>query len=445
MVRIMLCAGSSMLSRVWRCITDNGLQGWQLDLLRCYATVPKRLAALQHLPQESAWRQAVVRYDRRLWEHLPDEASAWQDDDSVADESKEAPDDAPRQCDADLQSLSASVAVQVACYVSVSTATGDAPAHDVTAAQDVLVAIAKLTEELQLLTSVALQHREKAEARLALARQQQHAMQALDRAVRQAQTDVEVAVARVHAAATGTERSVVDDAVHRRRTAVEAATTAVQRAVDECTRSGMTEADVSNCAPGAAAQTLLVQLRRDADTGDLVQELADVRCCQVGGSWGVERQRFTPHVRRVWRLVRCDMLQRLYKELTALFEVEDAESDAKIAFERLNKKKLRRTAHVTDSDVRAGQEAIARAHANVLKCKSRVDDVVEMLSAFQAAAFPEVAFHMFVWGTGWCLPQLVTIVACLCGQCWCDDASRCRHQSLRPGPSPHVRVVGSPH
>ena len=96
------------------------------------------------------------------------------------------------------------------------------------------------------------------------------------------------------------------------------------------------------------------------------------------------------------------MLQRLYKELTALFEVEDAESDAKIAFERLNKKKLRRTAHVTDADVQAGQEASTRAHANVLKCKSRVDDVVEMLSAFQAAAFPEVSFHMFVWGTGWC-------------------------------------------
>jgi len=288
--------GSAFISVA--CTTGNGLHDWQLQLLRCYATVPERLAALQHLPQESPWRQAVVRYDRRLWEHLPDEASAWQDDDSaVADESKEASDDAPRQCGADLQSLSASVAVQVACYVNVSTATGDATPHDVTAAQDVLVAITKLSEELRLLTSVALQHREKAEARLTLARQQQHAMHALDRAVRQAQTDVEVAVARVHAAAAGTERDVLDDAVHRRRTALEAATTAVQSAVDECTRSDMTEADVSSCAPGAAAQALLVRLRRDAETGDLVQELAEVRCWQVGGSWGVEGRRLT--LRRV--------------------------------------------------------------------------------------------------------------------------------------------------
>jgi len=264
------------------CTTGNGFNDWQLQLLHCDATVPERLAALQHLPQESPWRQAVVRYDRRLWEHLPDEASAWQDDDSaVADESKEAPDDAPHQSGADLQSLSASVAVQVACYVNVATATSDATPHDVTAAQDVLVAITKLSEELQLLTSVALQHREKAEARLALARQQQHAMHALDQAVRQAQTDVEVAVARVHAAAAGTERDVLDDAVHRRRTVVEAATAAVQGAVDECTGSGMTEADVSSCAAGAAAQALLVELRRDAETSDLVQKAVEVRCCQV--------------------------------------------------------------------------------------------------------------------------------------------------------------------
>mgnify|MGYP006902790133 CR=1 FL=1 len=98
-------------------------------------------------------------------------------------------------------------------------------------------------------------------------------------------------------------------------------------------------------------------------------------------------------------------LQRLYEDLTALFEAEDAESDAKIAFERLNKKKVRKTAHVTASDLDAGQEAMTRTHSNVLKCKSRVDDVVEMLTAFQAAAFPEVSFHMFVgqhWLAGGC-------------------------------------------
>jgi len=381
-------------------VTDNGLHAWQCHLLHSAATVPQRLAALEYLPQESAWRQAVVRYDRRLWEHLPDEASLWRDYESpIANESKEAPDNAPGQCGADLQSLSASVAVEVACYVNVATATRDATAHDVTAAQDVLVAITKLSDELQMLTAVALQHREKAEARLALAQQQQCAIQALDQTVRQAQTDVEVAVARVHAAVVGTKRSNVDDAVRRRRAVVASATTAVQGAVDECTGSGMTEAELSSCAPGAAARALLVQLRRDADTSDLVQELVEVRCRRsVCVPRSTERQRLT--VMGTWLSFLFCMLQRLYKDLTTLFEAEDAETDARFAFVRLNKKKVRQTAHVTESDLVAGQDTITRTHSSVLKCKARVGDVVEMLTAFQAASFPEVSFHMSVWGTG---------------------------------------------
>jgi len=90
------------------------------------------------------------------------------------------------------------------------------------------------------------------------------------------------------------------------------------------------------------------------------------------------------------------LVQRLYKELAALFKVEDAESRARFAFERVNNQKKRRTAHVTDADVTAGQQAITRTHANVLERKSRVEDVVEMLTAFQAAAFPEISFHMSV-------------------------------------------------
>ena len=293
------CVGRVLFHKC-RVVTGNGFQAWHRHLLCCYATVPTRLAALQHLSQESAWRKAVVRYDRRLWEHLPDETSVWRDAEcAAADESKDGIADPPRMCGADLQSLSANVAVQVARFVSVATATSEATPHDVTAAQTMLQAITNLSKELQLLTSVALQHREKAETRLALAQQQQQAIQALDQAVRQAQTDVEVAVARVHAATAGTERSAVDDAVHRRRAVVEASTTAVQAAVDECTRSGMTEADVSNCAPGAAAHALLVQLRRDADTSDLIQELVEVRCRRVHVARSVESQSLTVCLVRV--------------------------------------------------------------------------------------------------------------------------------------------------
>ena len=88
---------------------------------------------------------------------------------------------------------------------------------------------------------------------------------------------------------------------------------------------------------------------------------------------------------------------------------------ARFNFERLKKKKQRKTAHVADSDVAEGRKAITRTHANVLKCKSRVDDVVETLTALQAAAFPEASFHMFVWHSGCrCLQQVVT-GACLFG------------------------------
>jgi len=226
------------------CHTGNGILGWQQDLLQCYVSVPTRLAALKHVTQGSAWRLAVVRYDRRLWAHLPEEASVWRDNEpTIGDETMETHENfsflsAPR-------SRLSSVAMRMACCVGTAATSGDA--------------------------ATALQRRKKAETR------QQNAIQTLDRAVSKGQSDVQVAVAQVHAAATGANRNDVDDAVHHRRSVVETAITAVQDALVECSRSGLTDSNVSSCAPGTAARDILVRLRRDAETDNLVQKLVVVR------------------------------------------------------------------------------------------------------------------------------------------------------------------------
>jgi len=253
---------------------------WQQCLLRCGTLVAERLAALEHLPQDSPWRQSVVRYDPRLWPHLPEEAAVWiqvSEERCGTDADADTPEGVASQCCPELQALSTSAAAQVASYVRVASATRDAPTHDVVAAQDAYAAGSELVEAVQRLCAVAIQHRDDAEARLALARRQQDAIQALDRVTRRAKADVTVAVAKVQAAVAGTKRSDVDAAARGRQAVMVASAQAVHEALDECFRTGMTESDVASSAPGAAAQTLLAQLRGDAEASELVQENVLVR------------------------------------------------------------------------------------------------------------------------------------------------------------------------
>ena len=100
---------------------------------------------------------------------------------------------------------------------------------------------------------------------------------------------------------------------------------------------------------------------------------------------------------------------------------------------------------MTARDVAAGEACVEASHKKVLACRSRVGDVVEVLTTFQGESFPEVPFHMSVGCGGSWLVDLVPH-ACVRGcQCRCFDASWCSGQCFRPGPAPLLGPICSPH
>ena len=107
------------------------------------------------------------------------------------------------------------------------------------------------------------------------------------------------------------------------------------------------------------------------------------------------------------------MLQKLNTAVEAYFEAEDAERDTRVAYEVLLSKRRRGTSHVSDADTAAGEQAVVQTHAHLLSARSELENVMEVLAAFQSSRFPHVAFHLCVVGCR-CVLLVVSATDCTC-------------------------------
>jgi len=146
------------------------------------------------------------------------------------------------------------------------------------------------------------------------------------------------------------------------------------------------------------------------------------------------------------------MLQEMNAAVEVYFEAEDAESDARGKYEVLLKKLRRGTSHVSDTDTAAGEQAVAQTQARLLLARSELEEVMEVLAAFQSSRFPHVAFHLYVVEDGVLLgcsrlhvfmkslgagivqgctvvvgifPKCLVSTLLIAPDCWCHAVSRC--------------------
>jgi len=308
------------------CSAGNGIKEWQEDLLCSYTPVGTRAKALAHLPPDSLWRQALLKSDQRLVEHLRDESASCSGDESrmcsttdarpmklgAAEKSLQsgklpgecqtpqnlphtngssenhravahssvAPPDTPRKpaVVGDLQCISTRAAAHLTSYASILSSHAAEP-FDVDAAEGVLRAAARLETLAGHFSAVASNHRQAAEKRLGFARRERAALAHLATVSRQARADVDVAVAQVRNAVVSEDAIVVDKAVQARRTVFTKATQDLQAALDRCSLAGLGDAGVLGVSVTnqVAAQRLLDQLLRDMGTDNVVRKLWKVR------------------------------------------------------------------------------------------------------------------------------------------------------------------------
>jgi len=90
------------------------------------------------------------------------------------------------------------------------------------------------------------------------------------------------------------------------------------------------------------------------------------------------------------------MRQRLHRCQVSFFDADDAERAAKAPYEALLSKQRRGVHHVPVADVAAGKQAVRLAHSVRSEAYSKLDKVVQLLSAFESSRFPEVAFFLCV-------------------------------------------------
>ena len=155
---------------------------------------------------------------------------------------------------------------------------------------------------------------------------------------------------------------------------------------------------------------------------------------------------------RVW----C--VQKLNTAMEAYFDAADAERDTRNAYEVLLSKRRRGISYVSDADTTAGERRVKQTHAHLVSARSELQDMMELLAAFQSPTSPEVSFHLcvaadgVVWGgcrwftQGRCnaltpslrseivrdctavakpLPRFLGSTSLIVPGCWCNEVSRC--------------------
>jgi len=266
------------------------MEAWHTWLLNPATAPNTRATALHNLPVDSPWRQAVLRYDVRLWELFPAECALFtmeaeddrghtsnsggcgSDSDSHASspmEHVQQPASIPQ-----LHPLAADVCPCLATYASASSAAAASACTDVSTKEHVMQALAQEPAMLRQLDAAAVKQ-EEATLALELARMQHQAIQELSHVVRQAGDDVVTAVVNVKAAVDSGSRDEVDSAVQQRCTVRGMAVDNVRAASRKCVECGMDAKYLEESPIGSLARTFLDKMENDADTdattGTLVQ------------------------------------------------------------------------------------------------------------------------------------------------------------------------------
>jgi len=272
------------------------MEAWHKQLLNPATAPDIRATALRNnLPVDSPWRQAVLRYDARLWELFSAECAVFAteaEDDQAhtsnvgggggdSDRHTSSPTEHPVSIP-QLQGLAADVCTRLAAYARVSSAAVASACTDVDAKEHVVQALAQVRAMLRQFDAAAATHEEVATLALESARMQQQAMQELSRVVRQASDDVATAVVNVKAAVDRGSRDGVDSAVQQRCTVRGMAVDSVYAASQKCVECGMDATYLEESSTGSLARTFLDKMKDDADTaattGTLVQVVLLWRC-----------------------------------------------------------------------------------------------------------------------------------------------------------------------
>ena len=268
--------------------SGTGVEAWHTQLLNPATAPDIRATALRNnLPVDSPWRQAVLRYDARLWELFPAECAVFtteaedhqghtSDDGTDSDPHASSPMELQHPVSiSQLQVLAADVCTRLATYASASSAAAASVCTDVDAKEHVVQALAQVRAMLRQFDVAAAKHEEVATLALESARMQHQAMQELSRVVRQASDDVATAVVNVKAAVDRGSRDGVDSAVQQRCTVRGMAVDNVRAASRKCVECGMDAKYLEESSTGSLARTFLCKMEdevdTDATTGALVQ------------------------------------------------------------------------------------------------------------------------------------------------------------------------------
>ena len=269
------------------------MEAWHARLLNPATAPDIRATALRNLAVDSPWRQAVLRYDSRLWELFPAECAVFtmeaEDDQGHTSNSGGGGSDSDSHASSpmehvqqpasipQLHALAADVCTRLAAYASVSSAAAASVCTDVDAKEHVVQALAQVRAMLRQFDAAAAKHEEVATLALESARMQHQAIQELSRVVRQAGDDVATAVVNVKAAVDRGSRDEVDSAVQQRCTVRGMAVDNVRAASRKCVECGMDANYLEESSTGSLARTFLDKMEDDADTdattGTLVQVL----------------------------------------------------------------------------------------------------------------------------------------------------------------------------
>ena len=261
---------------------------WQQQLLNPATVANVRATALRdNLPVDSPWRQAVLRYDARLWELFPTECAVFtteaedhqghtSDDGTDSDPHASSPMELQHPVSiSQLQVLAADVCTRLATYASASSAAAASACTDVDAKDHVVQTLAQVRAMLRQFDVAAAKHEEVATLALESARMQHQAMQELSRVVHQAADDVATAVLNVKTAVDSGSRDEVDAAAQQRGTVRGVAVATVHAALRKCVECGMDAKYLEESSTGSLARTFLCKMEdevdTDATTGALVQ------------------------------------------------------------------------------------------------------------------------------------------------------------------------------